>query len=640
MGNLEIKKIASFILNKRKFIIPEPELKGVDTRYFNNFMIMAGINQFKVEFNQLLFEEIHNGLLKLLKKDIPTTLEDLNDYLENYIDYLDISKGDYIRVEELNVLGILHLIKNCRKEDIRVLDIYEKLNPLLKFGLLKTCFEGFIATEDIIKFIEKFQFEYPNVSLHQYLFENVEVEKYFFNGKLLEVIEFLVKVNQPNHDIILNILLWEIIKFEPIKGLEIVKNLEREERYNALIINSLRSLNSTVQNFDYALDIILEKESKIFAEKIITLGTFSRKVVDDKFQLRIKNEIIRILKISEENGLHAILQYLDWFQFEELEKLELLKKIVENPNFSERLFIRNQSNYHFLDYAIYRALKSPYSILDFFKFFVSNSMHEFVPGNFEFTIREILVPKIHDIIPFIGQLLIDSKGIIRKLGFKLIEYLIEENVEFDLKDFIENLEEDDDLKLILTLNVPFSNRPFELFKIATPIMEKNELQSLQQMIGFAIDKFTNYQEIISYFEMFLKNENDLSLVKTLLENNQNYRESILKKNQQYKYFNSELIFYQYFNLYGKYWHDNMNKIYSKIQNEGLIKFFSKKKLLKGGGYKFSGKTRINKLSHIQSSVTFPNEAFLNYDQRTFDTIIFFSEDWSNNNIWEKWMKKF
>ena len=259
MGNLEIKKIASFILNKRKFIIPEPELKGVDTRYFNNFMIMAGINQFKVEFNQLLFEEIHNGLLKLLKKDIPTTLEDLNDYLENYIDYLDISKGDYIRVEELNVLGILHLIKNCRKEDIRVLDIYEKLNPLLKFGLLKTCFEGFIATEDIIKFIEKFQFEYPNVSLHQYLFENVEVEKYFFNGKLLEVIEFLVKVNQPNHDIILNILLWEIIKFEPIKGLEIVKNLEREERYNALIINSLRSLNSTVQNFDYALDIFLEK---------------------------------------------------------------------------------------------------------------------------------------------------------------------------------------------------------------------------------------------------------------------------------------------------------------------------------------------------------------------------------------------
>lgn len=640
MKNAEIKKIASFILINKKFEYPEPELSEVDTSYFRNFMTIAGINQFKLEFYQLLFEEIHNGLLQLLNIDIPSTWNSLNDYLVNYIEYFDLSNDNFIRFEELQVQGIQHLINNCKSDIIRVPDIYPKLNPLLKFGILKTSFDGFLNSEEILAFVNCFQNEYQNVNLHTYLFENVEVEKYILNGKLMEVIEFIVKVNQPNHDIILNILLWEIIKFEPIKGLKIINNLEKEERYNPLIINSLRSLNSTVENFDHALDIILKKENTIFTEEIITLATFSQKVIDNKFQLRIKIEITRILKISEENGLHAFLNYIDWFQIEELEKLELLKNLVENPNFSEKLVKKNQSNYHDLDFSILKALKDPYNLLEFLKYFSWKSKHGFKLENFEFSIKEILLPNLHNLSGEIGLLLIDTNGINRKFGFELVEYFINQDIEFKLEDFILTLNPEEEIKLILSLNIPFSNNPLKLFKIILPIIGKNSHPSLLQIIGFAIDKFTNFKEIIPYFEMYLKNVTDLSLVKNLFENNQNYRESILKKNQQFKYFDSELIYYQYFNLYEKYWQNNLNKIFNNIQNEGLIKLFSKKKLLKGGGYKFSEKTNVNKLSHTQSKLTFPHEAFLNYDQRTFDTIIFFSENWSDNNVWEKWMKKF
>ena len=634
------EKVALFIIERKKFRLSETELEGIDKSYFNNFIISSGIKQYNLEFNKPIFDEIHNGLFKRLEINAPNTFSALNDYVKEYLGYFDIEVNSTYPPEELQVRGLLNLILNCKSDAITLIEIYDRLNPLLKFGVLKTCFEGYFNTVDVLEFIEKFQSEYKGNFLHRHLFENVEVEKYILNGKLLEVIEFIVRVNQPKNDIILNILLWEIIKFQPIKGLEIINNLEKEVRYNPLIINSLRSLNSTVDDFSNALDIILKKENIIFAEKIITLATFSQKVSDSDFQVKIKNEISAIIKICEENDLYAFLNHIDFFQFSELEKLELIKQVVQNINFSEKLFKKNQSNYHYLDFAIQKTLKSPYNLLEFFGYFTLYSKYEFIPEDFEFSIKEILLPNLNDCIQNIGLLLIDNIGNNRKLAFELIEYFIVQEVEFNLEDFINGLTEDEDVKLILSLNVPFSNDPIELFKIVVPIIKKNKVKSFQQIIGFAIDKFTNYQEIILSFEMFSNNKDDLALVKNLLENNQNFRESILQNNQQNKYFNSELIFYQYFKLYEKYWQNNMNKIFNNMQNEGLVKFFAKKKLLKGGGYKFSNKTNINKLSQIQSKVTIPHEAFLNYDQRIFDTIIFFSENWNDNNVWEKWMKKF
>ncbi|MGR3809256.1 hypothetical protein [Jiulongibacter sp. NS-SX5] len=435
-------------------------------------------------------------------------------------------------------------------------------------------------------------------------------------------------------------ILEGLIIINPAKTEEIIESLGKEENRQPLLIQTIRRLEDPTYIFKFMK--IIRNFSDSVENKLRRLGTFVKltEVAANSDLNDLIQEIKTLTAIQEERIVSVFFNSVISLKTNDFKQvLEILRNVISNQGFTKAYVIRNKNGSIPLNWLIQDLIKSKEELLLFLKMYAEESPFPFDTSVIDRSINLFLEePKW--IISRILELLIADYGMFRHLGFKLLDCLIDKNIEVLFEeDEISKLSENQQLKLLISLHTPFSQSRIKVFCSGIYLFQTDYQSVAVAFSTILLNKFQNYSHFIEIIERVTIDDNLKKGIIEYLKEKQDYHQSIERKKRKLKEFDSTWKYWKYTELANRLFRQNISDEIEKSSSTGIMGLFQKKVLLKGGGWRMEGETEIRYLNHFQTTSTFSNDLFINPEKESYKSYTFFYQNWDKEN-WKIWLTRF